>query len=281
MPSPGINPNPSMNFGRGDWIDAAAEIRRAKEELRKYEGIMTPYERQSISGSIQEKIASRYGFIYQGAAADLNGAKKQYKDTVSAREKARAQEITSWDSGKLGIEMNTFQMLVNREMEFNNGAPGFTRRADVSVRVKTLYQEAMASGDRYKMRAAVEVVHGINTDKTPKDQAVELRILGRECESVLETLRTTPEMLKAAEAEKSAVKELFSAKELVKEVAVVMGEDPDNLFAEGGFTKLLKTVQVDRYSGEVKIFEMDSPEVSGVNWQNAMKNDEDYNAKTS
>lgn len=271
MPSPGINTNSSTNYG-GDWIDAAKEIRLAKQEYNKYSNIMTPYERQTVGNSIQEKIQSRYSFIYQGAANNLASAKQRYKNTVAAREKARAQEITSWDAGRLGQEMHTFQMLVNREMEFNNGSPGFTRGAAVSARVKALYQEAQASGDRFKQRAAAEVVRGINTDKLPKEQAVELRILGRESGTDLENLRTTPELLKAAEAEKTAVMDLFAARDLIKDVAVIVGEQPDTIFAGGSFVKLLKTVQVDRFTGEVKMFDMDSPEVTGVYLKDAEDN---------
>lgn len=267
MPNPGINPTPNTTptFSR-DWLNKAHTIRLAKQEYDKYSNIMTPYERQTVWGSIKEKIERDYTQVYQGAAADLNKAKQDYSNMVAARKKAAAQEINSWDNGKLGTELHAFQMRINAVMGSNASVGAAFGQPGAARLIEGLYREAQASGDRYKQRAAAEVLATLNTGGLPREYAQELAGFKGQVKLELESMRTTPEMLVAAEAEKKAVTELFSARELVRDVAEVMGDDPNNLFAVGGLVTLLKTVKVDQLTGEVKLYDMDSPEVTGIVW---------------
>ncbi|GEM_PF-3568513 len=273
MPSPGINPFAGQTQTARNWNTAAVEIGNARRELSKYESIMTPYERQTISKSIQEQVERDYSMIYQGAKAYLFEKTAAYKRAVDGIELARRGEINSWDSGKLGTEMHTFQMRIDQEARINNEVAGLSRGPDFPARVKKLYREAQDSGDRYKERAAAEVLRGINIDKMPKEKAVEIRMLIREAEADLDELRITPQMQNAVQEINKAAEELFKARDIVVGTAEVMGEDPHNIFAVGELTKLTKTVQVDRNTGAVKLYDLDSQEVTGVYWKPPVEDD--------
>ncbi|TDA65933.1 MAG: hypothetical protein D9V45_03040 [Chloroflexi bacterium] len=261
---PGINPTVGTPRVAG-WNATALEIAAAREELNKYAGIMTPYERMVIGNSIKEKIESSYQMVYAGAKNHLAVWIGYYKDAIARYERAQRNETNNWDSGKLLTETNAFQARLERELGNKNGLPLYEGAPDSLERVKRLYHEAQASGDKYKQRAAAEVMRSISTEGMKQSAAVDLRVLAREADASLKSLRSTPELIEAVENANKATQELWREREVVASVCKAMGETPDDpMGAVGGFEKLVKTVQVNPETRELKIYSLTDPEVTGI-----------------
>lgn len=254
--------NPTMYNQSRDWRTAAREIQEARKELADHANIMTPYERQSISGAIKKQAERDYSLIYQGVSAQLFDTSKRYLEKQTEIEDAHKRQSKSWDNARLGIEMNTFQVLVNNALQ-SSGTPGFTR-GHISERVSEIYQEAVRSGDFHKQRAAAEVLRSINIDKLEKDIALPVRMLQRQAEADLTKLQTPPTLAKLQEELGAIQKELTGDLQEVATAADILGEPIDRVFHGGTFTKLFKTVQLDRETGELKIYKLDDPEVTGI-----------------
>lgn len=258
------------------WKDRLTVIRKARAELRQYEAIMTPYEKQSISRSIQEQVQRDYHIIFQGAADELNQHISSYQEAARKLERARAAEIASWDSSRLGTEMNTFQMLVDQVLGSGAKMPGFSSGPDAAARLTKLYQEAKDSGDRYKLRAAAEVMQGIRgrvTKGTPIEQAAALGGLARQAESDIEDIRFPDSLLDALDEKQQAATALLQERDAIAEIAEVMGENPQVAFGNSGdLVKLIRRVQQDRQSGEVQVYALDAPEVTGIRWKTNKEN---------
>ncbi len=115
------------------------------------------------------------------------------------------------------------------------------------------------------MRAAAEVMRSINTEGMSREQAVDLRVLAREADASLKSLRSTPELIEAVDNANKATQELWREREVVASVGKTMGDDVDDpLGAVGGFAKLAKTIQVDRETRDIKIYSLTDPEVTGI-----------------
>ncbi|TDA63901.1 MAG: hypothetical protein D9V45_12910 [Chloroflexi bacterium] len=260
-----LNINTRTNSDMPAYHKALLEIRAAQAELKKYESIMTPYERHTINESIQSKVAANRDLVYNGVKGAWLNFISGYKDAVKRYLQAEQNEINSWDSGKLGTEMHTFQMRLNQAigMEDKGALAGNTQNIN---QVKAMYQEAMNSGDRYKQRAAAEVIRGVNTKNMQRDQVVEIRLMARNAEEQLKTLRTSDALQKAAAEANQAQKELFEQREGIKAVAETMGEPVDQVFQAGDYAKLTKMLQVDSGTREVKLYGLDAPEVTGISF---------------
>lgn len=251
-----------------DWRQQVADIKAAKAEFNQYQSIMTPFERKTIGDSINALVTSAYPIVLKGATEHLNQAISTYQAAAANYDRARSKEAASWDSARLGAEINTFQMLLDRALKRDN-YPGLDTGPDVISEVRRLYDEAQISGDRYKQRAAAEVVRGLRSrvDKnmSPSDAAA-LGVMARQAEKDLLWVRATEEFLDALDAKQQAVKALIQERDSIVEIAEVMGEKVDYIFPGGAFSKLVKTIQEDRQTGEIQILAADSPEVAGIDY---------------
>jgi hypothetical protein len=252
------------------WQDRLKEIKFAREHLSKYEAMMTPYEREMRSQEIQDRIRTHYPTVYGGVKKAWEGWINEYKKATARLADAKAKEYAKWDASKLGAEMQTFKLLVDQKLSTAHdsvlaGGPG------PSERVKKLYEEYQKSGDPYKQRASAEVMLGISTQGLKREDAVGIRMLGHDAESKLMQLRDNEEIQKAEEAYVESAKELFKQRENIAEVATLMGEPVEPLFSGGDFAKLQKMVQVDRETGDIKLYTLDDPEVTGIDWSQPLK----------
>ena len=247
------------------WHERVKEIKVAREHLSKYEAMMTPYEREMRSKEIHEKIHSYYPTIYGGVKKAWDGWINEYKNATTRLADAKAKEYAKWDPAKLGAEMQTFKLLADQQLSSGKDAT-FGTGPGASERVKKLYEEYQKSGDPYKQRASAEVLQGISTQGLKRDDAVGIRILGHEAEGRLLQLRNTEEIQKAEEAYVESAQELFKQRENLSEVATLMGEPPDFGMGRGDLGKLQRMVQVERETGEIKIYSLEAPEVTGIHW---------------
>ena len=247
------------------WQDRVKEIKIAREHLSKHEALMTPYEREMRSEEIHDKLRSYYPTVYGGVKKAWEGWINEYNKATARLAEAKAKEYAKWDPAKLGAEMQAFKMMVDQKLSSASdsifaGGPG------PSERVKKLYEEYQKSGDPYKQRASCEVMQGISTQGLKRDEAVNIRLLGHEAEGRLLQLRNTEEIQKAEEHYVESAQELFKQRENLSEVATLMGEPPDFGMGRGEIGKLQRMVQVERETGEIKIYSLEDPEVTGIHW---------------
>lgn len=263
-----MDPRYQTQQNSSDWMGKLNQIKAARRDYERTQSVMTPYERQTIWGNINADANANYGRIYQGIKQRFDSAKENYKSAAARRAAAIAKEINSWDSGKLNAEIQAYQTRVNMELSKQDAQGIFTGNS-VSKRIAALYQEAQASGDRYKMRAAAEVLQAVNSEKLPLEQRFDVQLISREAIDQLETLRNTDEIKAGIEGENAAIKQMQDEQAFVKEAGAILADDQEFLGrAVGGFAKLAQTVKFERDGREVKIklLELDDPEITGIHW---------------
>jgi len=261
------------------WKDDLTRIKTAREKLNRDQAIMTPWERQVNGEKLHDEIHKTYPKVYNGLKADLGEKIGKYQQAKANTSKAKAREINAWDMAKLETEIRVFQSMVTSAIA-NAGDP-LTGMAGPAKRIEQLYQEAVASQNPVKIRAAADVLNNFPMTKLPADEAVAIRMTARDAAIVRDTIRKTDYIQAAEKAESEAAFELVQVRDMVHEAAEILGEPPTNIFAVGGLGKLAKTVQVDR-DGVLKIYSLDDPEVTGVDLSNVnwdqVQNDQEGNA---
>lgn len=259
-----MNPKYSVNNGGDDWMSKVNQIKEARKVLSQNAGLMSAWERQTISEDINDNVSRNYSRIYGGAKERLDNAKNTYKSATAKRQAAEAREINSWDTGKLNAEMQAYQTRVNIELA-KQGAGIFGNGPTISKRIEALYREAVASGDKHKIRAAAEAVQAANTDKLPIDQRVEVQSIRREANDKLNELRFTDDIATALNEENAAILQLQNEQKFVREVGAVLNDDQEFLgMPVGSFAKLASTVRF--VEDGVKLLELDDPEITGIRW---------------
>lgn len=258
-------------YNGNDWLSKLNQIKEARSEYNKIERILTPYERQTIFGNIKADAEANYSRVYQGVKARLDAAVGNYKAAAAKRAAAIAKEINSWDAGKLNDELQAFQTRVNMELG-KKDAQGIFSGQPAAARVKQIYQEALASGDRYKMRAAAEVLRAANVEKLPSEQQMQVQLLARAASDNLEALRNTDDIQNAIDQENAAIKQMQDEQKFVREAAEVMFDEGGQIFGRdvSNFGKLASTIKFEREAGNVKIkiLDINDPEITGIDLSN-------------
>ena len=258
-------------YNGNDWLSKLNQIKEARSEYNKIERILTPYERQTIFGNIKADAEANYSRVYQGVKARLDAAVGNYKAAAAKRAAAIAKEINSWDAGKLNDELQAFQMRVNMEVG-KKDAQGIFSGSPAAARVKQIYQEALASGDRYKMRAAAEVLRAADVEKLPSEQQMQVQLLARAASDNLEALRNTDDIQNAIDQENAAIKQMQDEQKFVREAAEIMFDSGGKIFGRdvSNFGKLASTIKFEREAGNVKIkiLDINDPEITGIDLSN-------------
>lgn len=269
---PRYNPQRTMQTNGGDWLAKLHQIREARQEFEKIERILTPYEKQTIYGNIKADAEANYSRVYQGVKARLDAAVGNYKSAAARRADAIAKEINRWDAAKLNAEIQAFQMRVGMELG-KRDAQGILSGQPAARRIEVLYQEAQASGDPYKMRAAAEVLRAADTEKLPDEQRMDVQLLARAAGDNLEALRNTDEIKAAIEGENAAIKAMQDEQRFVREAGEVMFDGGGSIFGRevSNFGKLASTIKFERSESSVKIsiLGLDDPAITGIDWNDA------------
>lgn len=256
----------------GDWLSKLNQIKEARSEYNKIERILSPYERQTIFGNIKADAEANYSRVYNGVKARLDAAVGNYKSAAAKRAAAIAKEINSWDAGKLNDELQAFSTRVSMELS-KKDAQGIFSGQPAAKRIEALYQEAQASGDRYKMRAAAEVLRAADVEKLPSEQQMQVQLLARAASDNLEALRNTDDIKEAIDLEDAAIEAMQNEQKFVREAAEVMFDEGGQIFGRdvSNFGKLASTVKVERDAGgrvNIKILDINDPEITGIDLSN-------------
>jgi len=258
-------------YNGNDWLSKLNQIKEARSEYNKIERILTPYERQTIFGNIKADAEANYSRVYNGVKARLDAAVGNYKAAAAKRAAAIAKEINSWDAGKLNDELQAFSTRVNMEVS-KKDAQGIYSGQPAAARIEALYQEALASGDRYKVRAAAEVLRAADVEKLPSEQQMQVQLLARAASDNLEALRNTDDIQNAIDQENAAIKQMQDEQKFVREAAEVMFDEGGQIFGRdvSSFGKLASTIKFEREAGNVKIkiLDINDPEITGIDLSN-------------
>lgn len=256
-------------YNGNDWLSKLNQIKEARSEYNKIERILTPYERQTIFGNIKADAEANYSRVYNGVKARLDAAVGNYKAAAAKRAAAIAKEINSWDAGKLNDELQAFSTRVNMEVG-KKDAQGIFSGQPAAARIEALYQEALASGDRYKMRAAAEVLRAADVEKLPSEQQMQVQLLARAASDNLEALRNTDDIQNAIDQENAAIKAMQDEQRFVREAGAVMFDEGGQIFGRdvSSFGKLASTIKFEREAGNVKIkiLDINDPAITGIEW---------------
>jgi hypothetical protein len=246
------------------WRSVRDEIAALRDDLRKDESIMTQYERAVVGREIKNRVDANYQIIANGQLGEWRKAIKNYMDASAGINAEYSKEINRWDSSKLLAEMQTARTLV--EIASQSKSNDITSSTETGARLSELYAEAKKSGDLYKQRAVFELLRNIDTDRLPKDARLTAAVLKRQAASDLSSLRVTPGLVKAQEAQQVALQAIVTTRDEMILTGKVTGEyDPEGMFGQTGtFGKALRMVQMNRKTGEVMIYPEDSVEVTGV-----------------
>ena len=259
-------------YNGNDWLSKLNQIKEARSEYNKIERILSPYERQTIFGNIKADAEANYSRVYNGVKARLDAAVGNYKSAAAKRAAAIAKEINSWDAGKLNDELQAFSTRVSMELS-KKDAQGIFSGQPAAKRIEALYQEAQASGDRYKMRAAAEVLRAADVEKLPSEQQMQVQLLARAASDNLEALRNTDDIQNAIDLENAAIKAMQDEQKFVREAAEVMFDEGGQIFGRdvSNFGKLANTVKFEHDAAghvNIKILDINDPEITGIDLSN-------------
>ena len=254
-----------------DWMSKLTQIKEARAKFDKGQGMMSDWERQTLSESIKNDASRNYSRIFSGVKQRLDDAKNAYKAAAAKRASAIAKEINSWDPAKLNAELQAFSTRVNMELS-KKDAQGIFSGQPTARRIERLYREALASGDKYKIRAAAEALQAADVDKLPSDQQMQVQTLTHAANENLDNLRNTDDIKNAMDLENAAIKAMQEEIQFVQDAGEVMRGN-QTMFGSplGGFAKLARTVKFEQAGGHVniKILELDDPELTGIDLSNA------------
>ncbi len=133
-----------------DWREAVEKIRELHKEYSRNFPIMTQYERTMGEEALSRATTFYRSLIEDGVVGEFSAAVRQYQASQARIERARAEEIRSWDPARLAAELQVTEARVSQSLT----------RPDPVGELHALETEAHASGDRYKLRAFCEVVRG-------------------------------------------------------------------------------------------------------------------------
>lgn len=250
------------------WRDLLKELKAAKDELRRHENIMTPYERQAISESIKARAEAVGPRLQGGAIAEWKAAIEVYQDKAAAVEKARIAEINRWDNARLGAEIGAVKALVELALSGGNGnaLAGMTKAAP---RLERIYNEAQVSGDIYKQRAAAEVFRSLDGASLKTDTTDRAAVSGlvHKAAKDLPGLRVTDGITQAIHERDEAAQGVYNLRSELNDVSLVMGYgDATGLFASGPIASAFRGVKFNN-DHTLTIFPEDSVEVAGIQFK--------------
>lgn len=243
-------------------MEELEKIKAARDELRQYGGMMTPYEVSTIQRSIKSRVEASFQLIAGGVVGEFEDAINKYTGSKQAYEAEVQKEIQRWDSTKLREELTNAKTFMDFAFQGDSNPlrAGNVSRLD---KIKKLVDEAQASGDSYKQRATYEVLQAVKTQIGDPDRA-DVNQIVKDAARSLETLRVTDGMKKAREGIAKSQDELLTARMQLQITGDILGEPH-------AFNKNIQRIDLDRESNELIIREPDSPEVTGVWFTNPIE----------
>jgi len=235
-----------------NWKEILKQIKAGREELRKYDSIMTPYEHDVIIRDLAAKSEVAYQAVYNGSVGEFRAAKSAYRESIDALKRAEAAEIARFDAAKLNTEMESVQRRVDLALQSNSNQ--IFGGQNVAARLQSIYEEAVKSGDLVKQRAGAEIMSAALSRVAPNDRAEFAHVSGQ-AERDLKAMRVTPEIEKARQGISQAANEMLVKRDELATVGETLGDNVRGPFSISGFAKVMREVQI--IDGELHVYEPD------------------------
>jgi len=242
-----------------NWKETLKQIKAGRDELRKYDSIMTPYEHDVIVRDLAAKSEAAYQAAYNGSVGEFRAAKNTYRQSLDALKKAEAAEIARFDSARLNVEMEAIQRRVDLALQSNSGQ--IFGGQNVAARLQSIYEEAGKSGDLIKQRAGAEIMSAALSRVAPNDREEVAHIAGQ-AERDLKNMRMTLEIEKAQQGISQAANEMLVKRDELATVGETLGDNVRGPFSISGFAKAMREVQV--VDGTLHVYEPDAVELATV-----------------
>ena len=250
-------------FTNNNAMSWEADIKAAREELRLHGHEMSEYERNVISREIKKRQEDLIPVVGARVIGEFKQSIKKYQDAQDKINAERQAEINRFDSSKYNNELQAMQARVKMALEHQSN-PLRGKDKPVSQAIEEIYNEAMQSGEIHKQRVAVEVMKNIPLPGNQQDR-IKVNQLAKNAEAVEVKLRQTEGTIKAQQEAHTALLELDERRETINKVSTLLGMGPvDRPFNNNAFTRAYNQVQRDPQTGEIKIYDEDAPEVTGV-----------------
>jgi hypothetical protein len=242
------------------WRDRLAEIQAVKKEYADHFSIMNPYQRLTFQREISNLMQQHSPYIKGGVLEEHERALNNFSYAHKRVKREKQKEIAGWDAQKLSAEIQVYNQLTDQAIKTDPGPGDF--RTSGGDRIQKIYQEAWESGDKYKQRAACEVMISALSKAGNMDQSDRMSVnrLAQQAKTDIEKTRTTPELTKAYEDAEKAWSQYRVARQEVIRTSEAVGEgDPLHPYSQGPFTQAVRRVQV--IDGEIVIYDANAPEV--------------------
>jgi hypothetical protein len=239
------------------WRDQLDYFLDEKSRFSKQNPIMTQFERMSVKEGLDMIQAKIKPSVVTGALSEFEAKINNFRAASTNTAKAIGTEIMRWDAKKLSdeIQLTTSEVTEALKTPFNP-ISGESKLG----RMQGIVEQALQSGDMYKIRAAATCVRNA-ADKVDHSDRLQMTMLTRAVETQLENIRKTPEIDRAIEEQNKATRELQDARDELGAISTAFDERPGP-FVINEFTKAMKRVKVTQDG--LSILDENDPEVTGI-----------------
>lgn len=244
---------------RLSWREIVEKIRNSKQVYYDNYAYMTQLESQTATQEINKMIKNNYDYIVNGLLADYGATVRNLKRAHERVEAEKQKEVASWDAGQLASEMQVYNMLVQQTLD---SPPESAKDPGPVKALSEVYQEAQQSGDRYKQRAAAEVMKAANTKAAGLDDKDRIAVnrLAQQSKQDIKKVRTNFQVDKAYQETESAWEAWEESRlEVIKVSQTLEQGDPTDVLATGPLAQAVRCVQ--RTKDGLKIYDPDDPKI--------------------
>jgi len=227
------------------WRAMAKEITTARAEYRANRTKMSRYEAEKIAREFDSMKARYQPRIEAEAIAEWKAAVDKFSRAKQRANTAWVKENISWDIHKLNDEAEYYRRMIEAEaLRKNTAVTGDT----AAQALRDIWEDAQRSGDKYKIRAAAEILQTAvaKFNNAPLEIRAKIDSLGQEARREIATIRVTDE-LRVTHAEKdNAWNELQAIRaEMERAHTAIFEREALPFMPMGNIERALNMVQID------------------------------------
>lgn len=244
-----------------NWRDVVKEVRGRKEAIQKY---YTGGEQAEQRGMLTELVNEKYKIFIQGGLTELYQAADEVFSAYNKEKRAKAAEAVSWSSARLLPEVQLASDKVERILKSPGGAYGQGTRAQG---LGSVISEALTSDDRYRIKAALDVVGAAAANLPLTERELGLTDLITKAREVIAKERSTKEIMQSQLEALKAEENFNNLYDELRRDNVELGQgDPINPLLGGEMGRHFRRFRTDK-SGKLVMLPADHEEVTGIVWR--------------
>ena len=244
-----------------DWRTKAQELKIAKAEYMANYSKMSQYEQERIIQELNAKQERDNRSITAAAIAEWKAATLKLARAKTAAHRAWVNEKLAWDTQKLTAEMGLVRNSI--EAEAVQRSHDSTGPDTAAAALRRIYDEAVQTSDKYKIRAAVEVLKTAlpKFNAAPDNVRVQISGLAKQAQRDQAPMRVTEEMRKTVQERDQAYDEAMAIRKSMEDAhTAITGRDAMPMMPAHPLEKAMNMIYVDD-KGEVFVLPPDHPDV--------------------